>query len=146
VSVDATSGCGAFSIVANGGPRTLAPGDSVVVTVGIVTTAGGHFTCAIATGAGLPDVSVVGDVLSASFTTDLAPILSSRCRSCHIPWSRAYLLANNAFFPCQNLHYVVPYDPGSSAIYLKLTSPPCGSRMPQSGGFLSSAQTDLFRR
>jgi len=152
LNVDVSAGCGSYSIVANGGPATLAPGDSLVVTVGIVTTTGGHFGCTIATGPGLPDVAVVGDVTSVSFGNQIHPIIQSRCASCHQSWQYDDLVnqpiapVNSGPCAALNFTYVVPYDLGHSLLYLKLTRPPCGRLMPEFTSGLPPAQVDLFQR
>jgi hypothetical protein len=90
---------------------------------------------------------VTGDVTSASFATDLSPILRNRCINCHPLWTRADLVNIPVFGVfCNSGVYVTPYDPSQSVLYLKLTNPPCGSKMPETGGFLAPSQLSLFQR
>ena len=84
------AGCSGFSVVVNGGARTLAPGDSLTVTLRFAPVDSGHFACTIVTGPGCPDVAVTGDVTRApvaavSFAAQILPIFNARgCNGCHL--------------------------------------------------------------
>ncbi len=61
ISGDITESCGPYSILAGGGPFTLAGGDSIVVSVRFAPTATGTFNCALTTGnSGCGNVSLTG--------------------------------------------------------------------------------------
>ena len=85
------------------------------------------------------------------------PALSSRCVSCHFPGFGPDFSNQSALSvigvnsgdggECGTFRtYVTAGDPGLSLIYLKVTTPPCGSRMPLGGAALTAAQAKrLFR-
>jgi len=139
--------CGAYQVVGGGGAHSLAPGDSLVVTVRFAPTASGAAACAIATGAGFADLPVTGFGYSLTFTADIKPIMENRgCVGCH-GWTTAAQLVNHAsdFYPPNTL--VVPFDLSGSLVYRKITGTqgPLGSRMPQGQAPLPQAEIDKFR-
>jgi hypothetical protein len=123
VSLDVVSGCGEFSIVAGGGPHTLAPGDSLVVTVGFAPSVGGHFACTIATGPGCPDVSVTGDATSVSFATQILPIFNSTgCNSCHVFRRTTDIVNVTSQLGYAPALLVKPFDPTNSVLWNKVAN------------------------
>lgn len=103
-----------------------------------------------------------------SFANDVFPtVIRSKCGACH---SDAPSFGGLAFFPGAETAYanlvgvpagneetykckgsgllrVQPGDPDKSLIYLKLTNPPCGSKMPPGMfGTATPEQVDLVRR
>jgi hypothetical protein len=88
-------------------------------------------------------------VKSPTYNQDVKPILNSKCVGCHSQLSSYNGVVNgtargSACQGTQNSNYVVPGDPNSSLIYLKITNPPCGSRMPP-GGSLSQSEIDTIK-
>lgn len=150
VNLDVASGCGEFPIVAGGGPHALAPGDSLVVTLGFVPSAGGHFACTIATGPGCPDVTVTGDATSVSFASQILPIFTNTgCNSgCHShPFLRTSDIVNvtSAGYPPAVL--VKPFDAANSVLWNKVANTGVyGQAMPQgSQTGLPISQRNLIR-
>src|SRR5262245_25338894 len=139
--------CGDFVIVSGGGPSTLEPGGSLPVSVQFVPQAGGQISCSIAIGPGCPDVTVQGTATSASFASDVRPILTTSCGfGCHFFTSTSTIVnVPSSIYPGHIL--VKPLEPQNSFIYQKITTPPpnSGSRMPQIGS-LTAAQIDKIRR
>lgn len=103
-----------------------------------------------------------------SFATDIYPkVIRSKCSACH---SDAPSFGGLAFFPGAETAYanlvnvpagneetykckgvglmrVQPGDPDKSLIYLKLTNPPCGSKMPPGMfGMATPEQVELVRQ
>ncbi len=122
VILDVVASCGEFSVLGGGGPRTLAPGDSLTVTLGFAPAAGGHFACTIATGPGCPDVAVTGDATSVSFTTQILPIFNrgpNNCNFCHIFQSTSDLVSVPApGYP--GAVRIAPFDLAGSVLYGKI--------------------------
>lgn len=84
-----------------------------------------------------------------SFSQQIAPILASRCASCHPPFGAtgtAYTrLTGMAGGACNNRPRMMPGNATMSLVYQKLTNTQnCGDQMPRSG-LLPQAQRDLFR-
>ena len=146
VLLNVVASCGDFTVLGGGGARTLAPGDSVTVTLGFSPTAGGHFACTIATGPGCPDVALSGDATSVSFASNIKPIFSTdHCINCHVAWQATDLVnvPAGAYFPAV---YVKPFDLAGSVLYGKLTgNPNYGPRMPQSFPALTGTKINLIR-
>lgn len=56
----------------------------------------------------------------------------------------AALMGATGHGDCESMPYIVPGDPSTSLLYLKLDGiPPCGSRMPLGGSQLSQADLDM---
>jgi len=146
--VDVVPNCGDFTVVAGGGPSTLAPGGTLMVGVQFAPSAGGPISCAIAVGPGCPEVRVHGFATSVSFANDIRPTLTTTCAlGCHF-FGRTTDIVNvhGSIYPDQIL--VVPGDPAHSLIFIKITGPPpgLGARMPEIGPVLSAARIEKFRR
>ena len=92
-----------------------------------------------------------------TYTSDIKPILDANCVSCHKPGGIASnsplttyeevvngVASENA---CKGtgMQYVVKGNPNQSLLYLKITNPPCGAKMPQ-GSSLSQGEIDTIRR
>ncbi len=101
-----------------------------------------------------------GEVVT--FVADIQPILNARCINCHapggfaqmvgIPWDyredTAYEdLVNRISSQDANFTVVVPGDPDSSLMFLKVSSesPPVGSMMPLGGPPLTDGEVQLIR-
>jgi len=97
-----------------------------------------------------------------TFVADIQPILNARCINCHapggfaqmvgIPWDyredTAYEdLVNRISSQDANFTVVVPGDPDSSLMFLKVSSesPPVGSMMPLGGPPLTDGEVQLIR-
>jgi uncharacterized membrane protein len=110
---------------------------------------------------------VAGDKLS--FATDVyEAVITKRCGNCHndapsfgglafFPGGAAAAYANLVDVPAgtedgylcraSGLVRVKPGEPEASLIYLKLTNPPCGSRMPPAAfGTPTAEQVELVRK
>jgi hypothetical protein len=84
------------------------------------------------------------------------PSLTTRCFGCHNEFfppdiasgqaSRIIGVTSNPSFYCRNRVYIVPGQPEQSLIYKKLTSPPCGERMPQGGPYMEAIETNRLLR
>jgi hypothetical protein len=146
VTLDVVSGCGEFSILAGGGPRSLAPGDSLAVSLGFAPSAGSHFACTIATGPGCPEVAVTGDGFTVSFASDVRPIfISDHCNTCHIYWQASDLVDVPAGIYAPAV-YAKPFDPGHSVLYGKVTGNRAyGTRMPELYPPLTSTKINLIQ-
>jgi uncharacterized membrane protein len=82
---------------------------------------------------------------SPTYNKDVKPILDSKCVGCHSQFSSYNGVVNGVGSGyCSGRRYVVPGDPNSSLIYLKITNPPCGSKMPP-GGSLSEDEIDTIK-
>jgi hypothetical protein len=140
VNLDVIAGCSVFTILGGGGQRSLAPGDSLAVTVSFAPTSGGAFECTLATGAGCPSVTLRGSATTVSFRTDLVPILSARsCTGCHGYSSRNDLVNVNSFVYGAPL--IKPFDPNGSVLYSKIANRGTyGGVMPPGGPSLSAAE------
>ncbi|MDT7907591.1 MAG: hypothetical protein RRA63_06045 [Candidatus Calescibacterium sp.] len=92
-----------------------------------------------------------------TYNQDVKPILDGKCIGCHKQGGTAGFAPLTSYdevvngtargSSCQgtqNLNYVVKGDPNSSLIYLKITNPPCGSKMPP-GGSLSQSEIDTIK-
>jgi hypothetical protein len=123
VTLNVVSGCAQFSIVAGGGPRTLAPGDSLVVSLGFAPSAGGHFACSIATGPGCPEVAVTGDATTVSFATQVLPIFNATgCEGCHVFQHTSDLVNVTSQLGYAPAVLVKPFDPTNSVLYGKVAN------------------------
>ena len=140
--------CGDFTVLQGGGPSTLDPGGTLLVSVQFVPSAGGPLSCSIAVGPGCPEVRVHGFATSVSFASDLRPILTTKCAlGCHFFGQTSDLVnVPSSFYPGHVL--VIPFDPDHSLVYQKIAGPPpgLGVRMPEIGIPLNAAQIDKFRR
>ena len=121
VSLDVVASCGTFTVLTGGGPRSLAPGDSLTISLSFAPTVGGHVACTIATGPGCPDVAVTGDATSVSFATQVRPIFTSGSLQ-QLPRSverqRSRERAGRGHAPAV---YVKPFNTGASALYGKVS-------------------------
>lgn len=148
VFLDVVATCGDYQVLGGGGPHTLAPGDSITVTVGFVPTAGGHLECAIATGPGCPDVIVKGDATSVSFAAQVRPIFVARfCNSCHIvPMQEARDMVNVTSPSYAPALLIKPFDLAGSVVYGKVTnSGRYGGPMPFGTNGLSAPEAAKIR-
>ncbi len=145
-SLDVVSDRNAFSVLAGGGPSTLAPGDSLVVTVAFAPTVGGPDSCLIATGPDCPRVRGRGFATSVSFTTHIAPILTSRgCTSCH-GWTAANQIVNVTSAGYSPARIIRPFDLSGSVMYGKVTnSGQYGAPMPQGSPLIPLAERNRIR-
>lgn len=146
VILDVVSGCAEFSVVGGGGARTLAPGDSLAVTLSFAPAAGGHFVCSVATGPGCPEVAVSGDATSVSFATQILPIFNQQfCNSCHVFQSTSDVV--NVPAPGYGAAVrVKPFDTVGSVLFGKITnSGQYGGSMPQGAPLMPVGQRNLIR-
>lgn len=144
VNLDVISSCPSFAVLSGAGPRTLAPGDSVTVTVEFRPTTGGLQQCTIATGPGCPAVSVLGVGTTVSFATTLRPMLQARgCTGCHGYSSTAQLVnvPSGAGAPL-----IKPFDPNGSALYARIANlGTLGRAMPPGTTGLNAAERQAWR-
>jgi len=149
--LDVVPTCGDFVVVTGGGPSTLEPGGTLAVGVQFVPQTGGQISCSIAVGPGLPEVRVHGSATSASFATDIAPILASLsftrgCAGCHAFRTQADLVNVPAGAYRPNV-YIKPFDLVNSVLYQKITNTGrFGQAMPFGTSGLPAADADKFRR
>jgi hypothetical protein len=146
VILDVVASCGAFSVPGGGGPRTLAPGDSLAVTVGFAPGAGGHIACTVATGPGCPDVAVTGDATSVSFATQVLPLFTLRtCNTCH-QWRRASDFVNvRSVLGYAPAVLVKPFDPANSVLYGKVSGTKYLPSMPLGGALIPTSEQNLIQ-
>jgi hypothetical protein len=145
VNLDVVASCSDFTVVNGGGPRTLAPGDSLSVTLRFAPTAGGHRACTIATGPGCPDVAVTGDATSVSYASQIQPIFRNRnCIFCHALNSPADVVNVRSIYSPPNV-LVKPFDAVNSVLYGRVTGSRFGTRMPLGGSPLPTSETDLIK-
>ncbi len=144
--LDVVPTCGVFNVVTGGGASLLAPGDSLVVTLGFAPSASGAVACAIATGPGCPDLPVTGFGITVSFAADILPIWQSRgCVSCH-GWKSAADVVDVTTAGYAPDVIVKPFDPAHSVMYGKILGlRQYGQRMPQGGAPLPLAETNRIR-
>jgi outer membrane protein assembly factor BamB len=92
-----------------------------------------------------------------TYNQDVKPILDGKCIGCHKQGGTAGFSPLTSYdevvngtargSSCQgtqNSNYVVPGNPDSSLLYLKITNPPCGGKMPL-GGSLSQSEIDTIK-
>ena len=146
--VDVVPNCGDFTVVAGGGPSTLAPGGTLMVGVQFAPSAGGPISCAIAVGPGCPEVRVHGFATSVSFANDLEPILVSRgCVGCHDFAQGASQMVNVPSDGYESAVRVQPFDLLNSVLYQKIIGTTrYGDPMPQGTTGLPPAEAEKFRR
>ncbi len=148
VDVDVVAPCGQVTVVGGGGARSVAPGDSVVVTLLFAPNTGGHFTCTIGTGPGCPDVPVSGDATSVSFASQVLPILNANfCSGCHaILMQQASDLVNVPSPGWEPAVRIKPFDLAGSVLYGKITGArQYGTPMPFGSPGLPAAQAGVIR-
>jgi hypothetical protein len=139
VAVDAD-----FSVVVGGGPRRVAPGDSVSVTVRFSPSAGGHRETSIAIGAGLPSVYVRADGTTISFSGNLSPIVRNRaCANCHMDWASTDLVnVPSNYGPA----LITPYDTAQSVLFDKISNHRVfGNSMPPNTAGIPADERALWR-
>ncbi len=84
-------------------------------------------------------------VQAPTYNRDVKPILDGKCVGCHSNLSSYSGVVNGVGSgSCANRKYVIKGEPNSSLIYLKITNPPCGGKMPQ-GGSLSQSEIDTIK-
>jgi hypothetical protein len=85
------------------------------------------------------------------------PYLQGICLECHGPGfppdfsassasAVIYVYAGSGGICSPYFQYIVPKDTNDSLIYLKLTDPPCGNRMPYGGPYFDSARINRLAR
>ncbi|MEY4071556.1 MAG: Abnormal spindle-like microcephaly-assocd, ASPM-SPD-2-Hydin, partial [Candidatus Eisenbacteria bacterium] len=144
VNLDVLSSCPTFTVLSGAGPRSLAPGDSVTVTVEFRPVTGGLQQCTIATGPGCPAVSVRGVGTTVSFAATLAPMLQARgCTGCH-GYSTTAQLVN---VPSgRGAPLIKPFDPNGSALYARIANlGTLGAAMPPGTSGLNAAERQAWR-
>ena len=140
MNVAPTSSCAAFVVTAGGGASTIAPGDSLAITVRFAPTAGGHQECTLTVGPDCPTIALRGDGTTVSFARDVAPTLTTYgCNRCH-----AYATASDFVKVTANsyngAYLIAPYDPAHSVVYGKIANQRTyGGVMPPGGTGMSTA-------
>jgi hypothetical protein len=94
-----------------------------------------------------------------TFTEIYAQVFKGSCLNCHTGFigqfdgldmstqATAYSnMVNKSSTRCRGETLVVPGHAESSLLYLKVTSPPCGSLMPQNAPALSQVSIDLIKK
>jgi Abnormal spindle-like microcephaly-assoc'd, ASPM-SPD-2-Hydin len=144
VNLDVLSSCPSFTLQSGAGPRSLAPGDSITVTVEFRPISGGSQQCTIATGPGCPSVTVRGVGTTVSFAASLVPMLASRgCTGCH-GYDRTSEIVNVA--SSRGAPLIKPFDPNGSVIYARIANlGTLGAAMPPGTTGLSAAERQLWR-
>jgi hypothetical protein len=97
-------------------------------------------------------------IAKVTFTEVYDQVFKGSCLNCHTGFigqfngldvstqSAAYAnMVNKSSSRCRGETLVVPGHAGSSLLYLKVTSPPCGSLMPQNGPALPQSSIDLIK-
>ncbi len=152
-SLNVVSSCLDFAVIAGGGPSTLAPGDSLLVTVQFAPQSAGSSSCSIAHGPGCPDLPVNGTATTpttVSFAADIAPILASLsptrgCANCHAFRAQDDLVNVRAGAYSPNV-YIKPFDLLNSVLYQKITGTGrFGQPMPQGTQGLPAVDANKFR-
>jgi len=131
--LNVVSTCSDFTIVAGGGPASLAPATSIMVTVQFTPQTGGAHPCAISLGPGVAEVGATGFATTVSFVNDVQPILQGWCLGCHAFPIDSYegLTQSRSAYPAP-ARIVTPFDPAHSTLYGKITnSGQYGGPMPQ---------------
>jgi hypothetical protein len=150
-TLDVVSDRSAFVILSGGGPSTLVPDDTLLVSVSFQPTAIGPDSCLIATGPGCPTVRGRGTATSpaVSFSAQILPILSSRgCNSgCHARfWNQASDLVNVTTVGYAPAKLIKPSDLAGSVLFGKVTnSGQYGQSMPQGSPLIPLAERNLIR-
>lgn len=122
LQIQATSSCSAFFVFIGGGPRTIAPGDSLELTVNFAPTVGGRQTCTLTLGPDCPSVALDGTGISVSFARDLAPTLASYgCTNCHAYNTPGDLVSVAADFSPGAL-LVKRHDAANSVLYARIAN------------------------
>ena len=148
VILDVVASCGAFSVLGGGGPRTLAPGDSLAVTLSYTPTVGGHTACTIATGPGCPDVAVTGDATSVSFSRQILTLFNQTgCNGCHLFQRTSDIVNVTSSLGYAPAVLVKPFDPTNSVLYNKVANTGVyGPPMPEgSANGLPISQRNVIR-
>jgi hypothetical protein len=145
--LNVVSTCTDFTIVAGGGPASLAPATSSTVTVQFAPQTGGAHLCAISLGPGITGVGTTGFVTTVSFVDDVQPILQGWCLGCHAFPVDSYegLTQSRSAYPAP-ARIVAPFDLTHSTLYGKITnSGQYGQLMPEGGPILPPHDRDLIR-
>ena len=160
LAVNVVSPCVEFAVVTNAGTHSIAPGDSLVVSVRFQPSEAGSFTCSLDLGITCSDLTVTG-VSSAppvSFANDIQLIFSTRaCLACHsgpaasggmdLSPSVAYgNLVNRTSFGYAPAVRVKPFEPENSVLHEKLADTgKFGGSMPQ-GSTIPPAEVEKVRQ
>jgi uncharacterized cupredoxin-like copper-binding protein len=143
--------CADASVI-GGGATTLAPGESLEVTVVLQPASGGALECAVAVGPGCPEVALSGFRTSVSFAGDIQPIFDAHCVHCHgyaAPGLAAQISYDEivrAPSPTYRALRVKPFDPDSSVLYGKVAnSRRYGPMMPLFGPLLPPGSRERIR-
>ena len=120
--VQPTVGCGVYAVAIGDGPHTIAPGDSLEITVNFAPTAAGVLECTLSLGPECPSVTLHGEGTLISFARDLAPTLVSyNCRVCH-DYTFATDLVNVVAVNYGGAYLIAPRDPDHSVLYAKIAN------------------------
>ena len=148
-SLDVRSDDPDFTVTSGMGPRMLAPGQSLQVTVEFRSSASGRDSALIATGPGCPQVRCRGVGLTVHFSTDILFIFNTRgCNSgCHTRlFNSAASIVNVTTAGYAPAKYIVPFDLSGSVIYGKVTnSGQYGQSMPQGSPLIPLAERNRIR-
>ena len=148
LALDVAAACGSFNVLAGSGPRSIAPGASVSVTVEFAPQTGGLFGCSISVGPGIAELSARGFATTVSFADDVQSIFASYCDGCHSFSDPVTGYDQMTVLP-------IPYPPGvrvkpfdlvGSVLYGKITnSGQYGQLMPQGGPLIPLADRNTIR-
>ncbi len=137
----------------------MAPGLARTVVLAILTACGSQGSEPVAVDGGTP-AAVSGEAPAAkvTFTEVYDQVLNGSCLNCHTgiigqfdgldigTMATAYAnTVNKSSSRCAGETLVVPGHAESSLLYLKVTSPACGSRMPQNAPALPQSRIDLIK-
>lgn len=160
LSANLTLGCADYAFVSGGGPQTIAPGETLAVTVRYTPSADEPSSCTVLTGLTCGEVSLVANgfvPVTVSFAADVQPIFTDRCLGCHagpVPTANLDLSAgasrpnlvnvvSTGYAPALR---VAPGDTTASVLFHKVFGTGVyGARMPFGGASLPQVELDRIR-
>jgi hypothetical protein len=140
------------------GPLATATGLALTVVLAILTACGSQASEPLAVNGRTPAADGAAPPAKVTFTEVYDQVLNGSCLSCHTgiigqfdgldmsTKATAYAnTVNKSSSRCAPETLVVPGHAESSLLYLKVTSPPCGSLMPQNAPALPQSSLDLIK-
>jgi hypothetical protein len=140
------------------GPLATATGLALTVVLAILTACGSQASEPLAVNGTTPAADGAAPPAKVTFTEVYDQVLNGSCLSCHTGFigqfdgldmstkATAYAnTVNKSSSRCASETLVVPGHAESSLLYLKVTSPPCGSLMPQNAPALPQSSLDLIK-
>ncbi len=140
------------------GPLATATGLALTVVLAILIACGSQASEPVAVNGRTPAAEGAAPPANVTFTEVYDQVLNGSCMSCHTgiigqfdgldmsTKATAYAnTVNKSSSRCTRETLVVPGHAESSLLYLKVTSPPCGSLMPQNAPALPQSSIDLIK-